>query len=152
MRYKVEAWLEEMATKYPEIRAYAFDDRKWIEDNKGFYVAVTPIEAPDRKAGTVTQTDTSCSGGGIVQVLSTYYVVWRLNEITQQIFDACLIESSFLGQVRSVTTDIQYFREKMGFKGAAPGDRKFIAVEVLVSHEASRNRTKCQCLQYCTVG
>lgn len=138
-----------MADKYPEIRVYAFSDKAWIEDNKGIYLAATPLTSPEKTSGRADQSEINCSGG-IVNVRSNYFIIWRLNEITEAIFNACVIESSFVGRVISVTTDIEYIFTRMGATQVPPGEREFIAVEVEVLHSITRNHTKCECLRTCT--
>lgn len=148
MRYEIENWLTEMANKYPEIRVYSFSDKAWIEDNKGLYLAATPLSSPERISAPADQTETNC-GGGLVNIRSRYFIIWRLNGITESIFNACVIEASYVGRVVAVTTDIENIFSRMESSVVPPGDREFVAIEIEVLHTITRNKTKCECLRTC---
>lgn len=149
MHYEVDNWLQEMANKYPELKVYSFSEHAWIEDNKGLYLAATPIRGVGKIEATAEQSDINCDGG-TVSLFSRFYIIWRLNNITEAIFNACVVESSFLGRVVTVTTDIEHLFSRVNSTQKPTGEREFVAVEVEVTHTTTRNHNKCQCLRNCT--
>jgi hypothetical protein len=146
----IEDWLQQMADKYINLFVYDFNPERFLEDNKGFYVAVVPNSTFKQGEITINQTDTSCREGSVIEMRGRYFVIWRLPEISEAIFNATLVETSYLGRVINATTDVRnLFSRLYDEQYVPPGDREFVAYEVEISAAVTRNKKKCECLLTC---
>ena len=142
---RIKDWAQSVANRYP-LTVWLFNVGEYIEDNLGHYIALVPVS--NAKNGHEAVTD----NGRTLEVLSRYYVIFRLPYVDDGIARDCILEASRLGTVRSFTSDIRRVTELLSlFKNQTPPkDRTFIAVEVEVPITIPKTcKAPCHCLLTC---
>lgn len=144
---KLNTWLQEMANRYPGLTVYEFPPERFIEDNKGFYLGLTPIKNSKNGYDDVAEKET----GNLLILSSRYYAIWRLPQVTEDILKDVIRETAKAGVVQSVTTDIRFIHQQLYQDPdyVPTGDRTFVAVEIETSINILMTKLPCECLLNC---
>lgn len=134
-----------MADRYPGLTVWEFDTSQFIEDNIGHYISVLPIPNDRNGMSSVKTKD------GILSVKHSYYIIWRLPRLDENILKDVLKETYQTGDIISVTTDIEYFTKKVypDADYVPGGERTFVAVQVDINFDIVITKTPCECLLSC---
>ena len=136
--------IQRIADKYNYLQVLYLTKEQFLEDPKGYYIGLVPIRTSQDGKSIIRNT-----GDHQLIVEEEYYLVWRLPEITVEIFEAVLIESSFVGNILSATSDIQSFHTEAYGPDYVPPAREFVAVRMSISIFIPVSKDRCLCLSNC---
>lgn len=143
---KLEQWKATMAARYAGLQVLDFTDQQFIEDHMGHYVALMPIQNSNNGMSTVRQENEQ-----MMLIRNSYYVIWRLPTIDENILRDVIRETYHLGEIKSLTTDIKWFTNKV-FNNpdyVPGGNRTFVALEVGIDFKVFLTKNPCECLLKC---
>lgn len=148
---KIANWISEIETTYPMITVKRWETPDhFLEDDLGYYVGLFPLKASEN--GYIFLSMASDKPGATISGRGRYYVVWRLPGISDEIIRATIIESAKLGQVKSVTWNIELMYKLFTDSIQPKKDLPFVAVEVEITGMITNNRDLCSCLLACYTG